>query len=763
MRNHVTLLVAIFFIGITNAQEKATISGIITDAHSGEFLIGANVYITSIDQGTSTNNYGFYSITLDAVDSVGIAVSYLGYQGQIKKIFLQKNFRLDISLSPEVRFLEEVVVRSGQNDDNISRPQMSVVDIPTSKIQELPVILGEADVLKVLQLLPGVQQGNEGTAGFHVRGGNTDQNLVLLDEAIVYNPNHLLGLFSVFNTRAINNVKLIKGGFSAQYGGRLSSILDINLKEGNKKKFGMEGGIGLVSTQLTAEGPIVKDKASFIISGRRTYFDYLIKPILPGNVSTNYAFYDINAKLNWELGKKDQIFLSYFKARDIADYSQDGIKYDIFLANEAITFRWNHIFGPKLFLNTSLIKNEYDQDISALQDNVNSNVISSIEDLSAKMEFQYYPGIHHKIRTGVQFFDHTFRSSGDSQIQSISDQTSGIPIDSIPVKKFDEFNIYVNDEIEISKSISANLGIRVPVFLSSDINYFKVEPRASVRFGLNETTSLKVSYAAMNQFIHLIPSSTAAVPTDIWVPSTNRTKPQYSQQYSLGIFKNFQNNKWESSLEAYYKTMDNQILFEEGNQLIRSLDIDDLLVYGEGWSYGAELFLKKKFGRLTGWGGYTLSWTYQKFPELNFGNKFPFRHDRRHDFSLAATYELNEKWTASASFVFSSGSTYTVPVGRFNVIQSGSLFEGNYYIYEERNNARLNPYHRLNVSFTYKKERTLLKKKYMSELIIGFYNLYNRQNPYFIYFDIDPQTEEPRARQVSLLPIIPNISYNFKF
>lgn len=743
--------------------QSSTISGTITDAETGEFLIGANIVLSKSGQGVTTNNYGFYSFTIPEIDSTGIVYAYLGYQTLLKKIFLEHDLRLDIELSPIDHALDEVVISSKELNDNISKVNMSVIDIPITKINELPVILGEPDVLKIVQLLPGVKAGNEGTTGYHVRGGNADQNLVLLDGAIVYNPNHLVGLVSAFNSRAINNVTLIKGGFGAEYGGRLSSMLDISLKEGNKKKFSGEGGVGLISSQLTLGGPLKKNESSYSISGRRTYFDILFKPFLPATVKTNYVFYDYNAKANYKLGENDRVYLSGFLSKDDAYYAQEGIEYNLLLNNKTATVRWNHIFNPKLFGNASLIYTGFDQNVSALQDNAISKVASSIEDFSAKIKFEYYPNQKNKINFGFQYFDHTFRSSGDSKVFSGAVPDSQIPKDSIPLKTFDEYAFFANGELGLTDAMSVNLGVRFTRFYDSTVSYNRIEPRLAMKYALNESTSIKGSYTLMNQFIHLIPSSAAAIPSDIWVPSTTKTKPQRSQQVALGLFKNNAANTLEGSVEVYYKSMDDQILFREGNQLIRSLDVDDLLVYGKGWSYGSEFFLKKKAGRLSGWAAYTLSWAYQQFPDLNFGTKFPFRHDRRHDLSLVSSYELNSKWTFSASFVYSSGSAITVPHSRTSVINGGSLFEGNYYLFDKRNNARLPSFNRLNISAIHKKKRKIFNKSYDSQWVFSLYNAYNRQNPYFIYFDIDPLTERPRAKQVSLLPIIPSVSYNFKF
>jgi hypothetical protein len=743
------------------SQEKFTLSGIITDEETGEALIGANIYVTTLEKGTSTNTYGFYSLTLPRTDSLGIIFSYIGYIPQIKKIYADKNLELEIEMKPSTSTLEEVTIQ-GQQDANVARPQMSVVNIPLEKIKELPVILGEIDVLKVIQLLPGVQSGNEGTTGIFVRGGNADQNLVLLDEATVYNPSHLFGLFSTFNSRALNNVTLIKGGFPAQYGGRLSSILDISMKEGNNRKFQGEGGIGLVTSQLTLEGPIKKEKASFIVSGRRTYIDLILTPFLEVGNSSDYHFYDINGKVNWKISSKDRLFFSFFTGKDDALYNETkGISYNIKFGNSAATLRWNHLFGQKLFLNTSLIYNTYEQDIATIQDNFFSQVVSGINDVNGKMEFQYFPSLNHEIRFGAHYTNHRFLSGGKSEAQTSGNQT--INVSNLPSKYFSEYAFYVNDEFNIYRGFSANLGFRFPGFSDSDVNYFEWEPRATLKLQLGPTSSVKAAYTVMHQFLHLVPSSTASVPTDIWLPSSKRTKPQLSEQFAIGYFRNFNQNQFETSAELYYKTMDNQVLFREGNQLIESLEVDTGLVYGKGESYGLEFFLRKNTGPLTGWLSYTLSKTDQKFDSLNFGRTFPFQYDRRHAVSLAIAYKINPRWTVSAVFEYATGKVKTLPVGRINSYYGGSLYEGTFYVYEERNNARLKDYHRLDISAIYKRNRKIFRKEYVAELVFGVYNIYSRQNPYFVYFLVDPVTDQPRAKQVSLLPILPSLSYNFKF
>ncbi len=742
-------------------QGKFTISGVISDAESGEALIGANIYYSAQSVGTVTNNYGFFSLTLPKNDSLVIVISHLGFEPQVKSLRLYENIDLSTKLTPGKINLDELVIFGNTPNEHIDGVQMGVVNVPLRNISEIPSLLGEADVLKLIQLMPGVQFGNEGTTGFYVRGGNADQNLVQLDEAVVYNPNHLLGVVSTFNPRMLKSATLIKGGFPAQYGGRLSSILDLTMKEGNNQEYHVEGGIGIVSANLTLEGPIKKDVASFIVSGRRTYLDALITPFLPKGNESNYNFHDVNAKLNWKINSKDRLYLSFYQGKDKARLkSGDGINYTILFGNTTGTFRWNHIFGPKLFVNTSVIYNKYDQDVSAIQDNFFSQTITRLEDVNGKAEFQYFPSPSHSIRFGAHYIRHHFLSGGKSEAESGLNQN--INRQGIPSKDLNEYAFYVNDEIKFSQKVTASLGVRFPGLISSEVSYNYVEPRASIKLTTGARSSIKASYTQMNQFLHQIPSSTASVPTDIWIPSTGRTKPQRSAQYALGYFRKFKPDL-DFSIEGYYKDMDNLVLFPEGNQLVENFAVDTALVYGKGWSYGAELFLRKNKGPFTGWISYTLSWSWRQFDDLNFGEKFPFRYDRRHALNVVGTYKLNDRWKLSGAFIFNTGIAYTLPVGRFPSVLGPSLFEGNYFVYENRNNQRLGAYHRLDISAIRRKEGTLWGRPFISEWVFGIYNLYSRQNPYFVYLKVDPVTDKPEAIQVTLLPIIPSVSYNFKF
>ena len=748
---------------LSTFAQKITISGYIKDEASREVLIGASVINVNTKTGTSTNQYGFFSLPVSIADTVELIISYQGYKIQAKKIIAKKNMQLDVLLQNTAGTLDEVVINAGKNDHNVQKAQMGVIDVPLRAIKNLPVLMGERDVLKIIQLLPGVQGGQEGTSGFYVRGGNLDQNLVQLDEATVYNPNHLFGLFSTFNVNAINNVQLIKGGFPAEYGGRLSSILNITMKEGNKTKYQVEGGVGLLSNNLTFQGPIQKNKSSFIVSGRQSHINLLIKPLT--SKSNSYKFYDLNAKMNFELGNKDHLFISFFKGNDNAAYNNpNSLNYTTDFGNSTGTVRWNHLFGSKIFSNTSFIYNDYNLALSTSQNNYYSVLYTAIKDVTAKTDFTITPTTKHKIKAGFTYTNH--RLSPASFSASIPRQGNRLKINKTGINKLysNEMALYAGDEFDASETFSVNYGVRVPLFTSSGKTYSFVEPRITTKLSVGPTTSVKASYTRMNQFLHLIPNSTAGLPTDIWVPSGKKTKPQSATQYALGLFKNFKDNDIETSVELYYKKMNNQVLFGEGKQLRINANLDSLLVYGKGESYGAEFFVKKNTGKLTGWISYTLSKTAQKFNDLNYGKEFPFKYDRRNVLSVTSSYQLTKTWTLSAVFVYSSGAAFTIPTGRISTLNSGTIFEGNYYVYEGRNNYRLASYHRLDLSASNKKTVKIFNKKfYEREWAFGVYNAYSRQNPYFVYFEIDALTNKPTAKQVSLLPVIPSISFNFKF
>ncbi|MES2873778.1 MAG: TonB-dependent receptor [Bacteroidota bacterium] len=742
--------------------QKSTISGYVKDAGSKEALIGASVMIPSLKTGTSTNQYGYFTITVRNSDTISIVVSYSGYQPSLKQIMSRSDIQLDILLQPALNTLNEVVVNASRNQDNVNKAQMGVIDIPIKAIKDLPVLLGERDILKTIQLLPGVQAGQEGTSGFYVRGGNLDQNLIQMDEATVYNPNHLFGLFSTFNVNAINSVKLIKGGFPSEYGGRLSSILDIKMKEGNKTKFQTEGGIGLISANLTFQGPLQKNKSSFIISGRRSYIDQLLKQ---ASKTTAYRFYDFNAKVNYELGEKDHVFASFFRGNDDAAYTgANSLNYGTNFGNTTATLRWNHLYGNKIFSNTSLIYNDYHLQLGTSQNNYYQVLYTGIKDINAKTDFTATSGSNHTIKFGANYIYHTLYPGAMSAKIAKTGKKVVINPDSLTKRLSNEGALYINDDYQVSSRFSVNYGLRVPFFSAGTKTYSFIEPRVTTRLSINDQTSIKASYTQMNQFMHLVPSSTASLPADIWLSSSLKIKPQTSKQVALGLFKNFKENEIETSVEVYYKTMNNQVLFKEGTQILLNTNLDDILTFGKGKSFGVEFFAKKNFGRLSGWASYTLSKSTQQFPELNFGNSFPASFDRGNNLSLVASYNLTKTWTLSADFVYYTGRPYTLPAGKVLVNGDGSLYDNYYSDYTSRNNSRFSAYNRLDFSVSNKKQVKLFKKfAYEREWSFGLYNVYNRANPYFVYLTTDPATKQPQAKQVSLLPIVPSVSFNFKF
>ncbi len=760
--NFFSLFLAIISGGGAYAQ-TFTVSGYIKDEVSKEALINATVINLTNKSGTITNQYGYFSLSGKRSDTLKLLFTYNGYNAVRKTIVNGQSVQLEILLSPLTNVLNEVKINANHNNDNVTKPQMGVIDVPVKAIKDLPVLLGEHDILKTLQLLPGVQQAQEGTSGFYVRGGNLDQNLIQLDEATIYNPNHLFGLFSTFNVNSVNSVRLIKGGFPAEYGGRLSSILDITMKEGNKTTYQTEAGIGLLSGNITFQGPIQKNKSSFIVSARHSYINLLLHPLTSN--TTSYTFYDLNAKVNFELGSRDHLFISGFKGNDDAAYTgTNSLNYGINFGNTTGTLRWNHLFGNKVFSNTSLIYNDYHLQLGTTQTSYYEVLYTGIKDINAKSDFTAVLSNKHTLKFGLNYIYHTLSpASLSAKVPKKGNQFSINP-DSIPRRYSNEAAFYIGDEYHISDRFSVNYGLRLPFFAGSGKTYMFLEPRITTQYSLNENTSLKASYTLMNQFVHLIPNSTASLPADIWLSSSAVIKPQNSTQVSFGVFKNFHDNDIETSVEVYYKNMNNQVLFKQGTQITLNTNLDDVLTFGKGKSYGVEFFAKKSVGRLTGWASYTLSKTTQQFPEINFGNPFPASFDRRHNLALVGTYELTKNWTLSADFVLTSGRPYTLPAGKVTVYGDGSLYDNYYYDYTSRNNSNLSTYHRLDISASNRKKHKLFHKyPFEREWVFGLYNVYSRANPYFVYLTIDPVTKKPQAKQVSLLPIIPSISYNIKF
>ncbi len=773
----IPLLICLMLMSKLLLAQRFTIAGYIRDGQDGESLIGANVFNLATKEGASANQFGFYSFTQPAGE-INMVVSFVGYQSTTIAFDLQQDTTINLNL--ELKTLDEIVISGNTVDEIQQQTQMSRVNISVQEIKKLPALLGEVDVLKTLQLLPGVQSGNEGTSGVYVRGGGPDQNLILLDGVPVYNASHLFGFFSVFNPDAINNVEIIKGGFPARYGGRLSSVIDISMKDGNRNDFHGEGSIGLVSSKLTLEGPINKGKTSFIVSGRRTYIDLLARPLIKaateGDEVVGYFFYDFNAKLSHEVSDKDQMYISLYMGDDKA-YNRFRYSYgDSQGSNESIekaglqwgniisAFRWNRVWNNQLFSNTTLtfsryrfkVFQEYDDKTirngETSRDYYYSAYNSSIRDFAARIDFEYLPNPNHQIRFGVSGINHLFTPG----VLSYKDQESDTLVGSRAIYA-NEMALYVEDEISISRRFNVNLGLHLSGFAVEDELYTSLQPRFSARYLLSPSMSVKASYAEMAQFVHLLTNSGIGLPTDLWVPATSLIEPQQSQQVALGIAKNI-NDKFEFSLEGYYKKMQNLIEYQEGASFINvDKDWQTKIEVGDGESYGMEMLLQKKTGRTTGWLGYTLSWTWRQFENLNFGERFPYRYDRRHDLSLALTHELSKKVDFSAAWVYGTGSAITLPVATYTR-PNNQYYGGELRDYESRNGFRMPSYHRMDINFTFKKK----KKNWERAWHIGVYNLYSRQNPFYIDL-VNYYGENPKFVQYSLFPIIPSIKYSFKF
>ncbi len=784
----IAALLSFVFSGL-NAQNKTshlnrfTINGYIKDSLSGESIIGASIIINGKSAGITSNQYGFYSITLDSGTYV-FSISHISYLSTSVLLALDSSLTFNFTMLPKSSALEDVVIFSKRRDGNVKNAQMGKIDLSIQRIRSIPALLGEVDILKAIQLLPGIQSAGEGNAGFYVRGGGPDQNLIMLDDAVVYNTGHLFGFFSIFNSDAIKNVSLVKGGMPAQYGGRLSSVLDISMKDGNLNQTEIEGGVGLIASRFSIQGPIQKDKASFMLSARRTYIDALAKPFIKKSSSfhgSGYYFYDLNAKVNYKFSEKDRIYLSGYFGRDVFDFnnSKQSFKTNIPWGNTTATIRWNHVFTRRIFANTTLVYNDYKFRFNAEQENLSLRLSSGIRDGNLKIDFDYYPLPGHKMKFGGLITYHKFvpnvvNGHQDSIVFHPNNENNKYAVESA---------LYLQDDWEINERIKLSYGLRWSGFSqvgpytryvrdanrnktdSTEFNSFQPvksyggpEPRATIRYSLNDVTSLKAAVTRNYQYIHLVSNTGNTLPTDLWVPSTYIVKPQISWLYSAGIFKNFNNNEYETSLEFYYKSMKNQI--EYGNGYTPSLtDPESEFVFGRGWSYGAELFINKTRGKFTGWVGYTLSWTWRKFKDLNDGEKYPARYDRRHDLSIVANYERNKKWKFGAVFIFGTGNAFTLPE-RFYIF-NGVLTQE----FSKLNQYRMKPYHRLDISATYTPS-SHKKKKIHSYWVFSIYNVYSRLNPYFLYFD---QTGSPyngtlqvQAKQVSLFPVLPAVTWNFK-
>ncbi|MDY6801956.1 MAG: TonB-dependent receptor [Bacteroidota bacterium] len=769
------ILISLFLLTFFQlAANKYTISGHITD-ESGEELIGATIYIKDLKTGTVTNAYGFYSLTIPE-NTYQIVYSYVGYETQLKKVELNQNIKINIVLKEQSKTLNEVVITAERKDANVAKAEMSTIKIQAKEIKKIPAFMGEVDIIKAIQLMPGVQSASEGSSGFNVRGGSTDHNLILLDEATVYNASHLMGFFSVFNNDAVKDVKLYKGDIPAAYGGRLSSLLDIRMKDGNNKEFHANGGIGTVSSRLTLESPIVKDKGSFILSGRRSYADLMLMFSSDEDVRKNQLyFYDLNLKGNYKINEKDRIYLSWYMGRDVFDYD------DLFgfsWGNKTFTLRWNHLFSEKLFSNFSVILSDYDYELGQSSEEQGFIWSSDLNDFKFKADYTYYPNTQNTIRFGVAGTMHHFNPG---LAKGIGYQTMYNEL-KMPESSALEWAGYLSNEWKLNEKTTINIGLRGTIFQNMgkatvynfDENYEKIdstvyssgeiyntfwglEPRLNFRYSINNRSSIKGNYSRTKQFIHLASNSTAGSPLDIWMPSSPNIDPQIADQFALGYFRNLYDDALETSIEAYYKNMDNQIDFRDHAELLLNPEIEGEFRTGYAWSYGLEFLIRKQTGKFTGWVSYTLSKAERKILEINQGKIYPASYDKPHNIAIVASYDFSKQLNFAANWVYSTGTPVTFPVGRF---EYGNMIVP---IYSDRNDYRLPDYHRMDLSVTYKfgvdKTRGL-----RSELNLSIYNVYNRKNTWMLFFSQD--AKDPNitiAEKVYLFPILPSITYNFYF
>lgn len=745
--------------------QQYTVSGTVKEKASGETLTGASITVLEKPGvGVVTNEYGFYSLSLPEGDYT-LRVSYVGRKPELIPVKLESNISVSVSLTDESA-MQEVVLASKKRNDVLTKAAIGVEVLDMKTAAKIPVVFGEKDLVKTIQLLPGVKSNGEGTNGFSVRGGATDQNLILLDEAPVYNASHLLGIFSTFNSDAIKDATIIKGNSPAQFGGRLSSVLDVKMKEGNNRKYQVSGGLGLISSRLTIEGPVQKDKSSFIISGRRTYADMLAK-LSPDFKGLKLYFYDLNAKANLQINSRNKLFFSgYFGQDELAVSQMFGSKW----GNTTATFRWNSILNRKLFSNTSFIFSNYDFNVGFKSDGSELNYNSHIRDLNLKQDFTFYLNSGNTIRFGFNVIHHTITPTKAEGTNIVSSKKG---------RKGLENALYASNSWKLSDHINIDYGLRFSFYnvMGGDTyniyqdnqliqsiqpakgkigkTWTNVEPRFSINYKIDNSTNLKMGYARNTQNLHLMSNSTGGSPTDQWIGNSYNIKPEVADQLSLGFTKNLDNNNYELSAETYYKLMKNQIDYRDGADINSVPDIESELLFGKGRAYGMEVLLKKKTGKLTGWLGYSLSKTERKINGINNGNWYNAKQDRTHDLSVVGVYELTKRWTLSGTFIYSTGNAVTFPTGKYEL--NGMTI----YQYGSRNADRMPATHRLDISATYERPS---KKRFRSSWSFGLYNVYGRQNPFSMTFrenKTNPQKID--AIQTSLFRWIPSVTYNFKF
>ena len=775
-------IVLLSFLSLSAFSAKVTLSGYVKDKANGEALIGATVYLPDLKIGVSTNTYGFYSVSVPE-GSYKVTFSCIGYQAQSPLIDLRMSKQLNVMLQEDSKQLEEVVVSGEKKNRNVEAVQMSVEKMQVKMVKKLPSFMGEVDIIKSITLLPGIQNGGEGSSGLYVRGGGPDENLMLLDEAPVYNASHLLGFFSVFNSDAIKDVQVFKGGIPAEYGGKASSVIDIRMKDGNSQKLGISGGIGNISSRLTVEGPIIKDKWSFIVSGRRTYADFVGKLIGIEELKDNQLyFYDLNLKTNIEINSKNRI---YFSAYTGDDYFKAGESIYMRWGNLTSTARWNHLFSDKLFSNTSLIFSKYDYNLGVPSNDADQfDWTSQIKDYNFKEDVSWFLNSQNKLTMGLNLIYHHFEPGAvDANESSYFTDLSLTNYNAI------DNSLYLSNEQSIGSKLSLRYGLRfswfqqigegkvrqyehpdqpndqevigVTEYAAGELiqpSYLNLEPRVAIKYLLTPESSIKASYNRMAQNLHLISNTNSPTPLDIWLPSNKYIQPLIANQVGLGYFRNFRENMYETSAEVYYKKMDNVIDYIDGAELFLKEDLETQLLRGDGYSYGLEMYAKKQQGRLTGWLSYTWSRSMREIAGINNGNPYPSSYDRTHNFSVVANYELTKYWNLSSTWVFMTGNPTSYPIAKYD-IQGNTL-----YYYADRNSNRIPNYHRLDISVNYDFKKND-RRRYKQALNFSIYNLYARRNAYSVTFrqnEENPNVSE--AVRMSIIgSLIPAITYNFNF
>ena len=778
--------------------QKRTISGYVMDAASKETLIGATVFDKNSGKGCATNSYGFYTLTLDQ-GQVDLQVSYVGYNQRNEAFELKENLTMNFALTTNIE-LDEVVVEATRATVSARSPQMSVIELPVQQIKSIPTLFGEADVLKAIQLLPGVQNGSEASAGMYVRGGGPDENLLLLDGVPVYNVNHMMGFFSVFNPDALKNVTLYKGSFPAHFGGRLSSVVDIRMKEGDMQQYHGNVSVGLISSKLNFEGPIVKDKLSFNLSFRRTYGDLLMKPALwiarryqddMSKLKAGYYFYDFNGKLNWKISDKDRLYLSFYSGDDAIyfgvkyrDYAYDDVQYTDNMGlnwkwgNKVSALRWNHVMSQQLFMDASVNYTQYRHNLgmeikeeasyqnyqNVVFNGYNMAYKSGINDLTAKVDFDYTPLPNHEIRFGGSYTYHQFRP----EVQSLKINSGDFNVDTIVGSSnvfAHETALYAEDNMTLGDIFRVNAGVHYSTFTVEGKTYQSVQPRLSTSVMLASNLSLKAGYAYMTQYVHLLSNSSLSLPTDLWVPVTKNIVPMNAHQVSLGAFYELP-RLFDISLEGYYKVMDNLLEYKDGASFFGSSETwENKVCLGKGWAYGVEFLVQRSFGKTTGWIGYTWAHAKRQFDRegmtINEGKVFPAKYDRRHDLSITVQHKFNDRFDLSGTWVFSSGNCGTLGTQIYEGLPDWDYIP--YIQALERNNFRMGNYHRLDVSMNFHKQ----KKHGIRTWNLSVYNAYNHNNPFLVYtsygFDENTHQEKKVLMQASLFPMIPSVSYSFKF